>query len=228
MHNEVGAERGERIRLMMVDDHPIVREGMALFLNAQPDLDLCYQAGSAEEALALLEREQARPALVIVDIQLHRDSGLELIRTLRRRDPALALLAMSLHEESVFAERALRAGARGYLMKQEATGNILLAIRKVLAGEIYLSAAMHGRLTRGAGPPAAPADGPLAGLSEREFEVLHLLALGFGTRQISEKLQRSIKTIEAHRASLKEKLKLASGAELVRFALRWLDERPPD
>eukprot|EP01136_Pigoraptor_vietnamica_P038557 Opistho-1_new@108035 len=212
-------ERGqpERIRLMMMDDHPIVREGMALFLNSQDDLHLCHQAGTAEEALAALST--VRPALVIVDISLHKASGLDLIRTLRRRDPALGLLAMSLHEESVFAERALQAGANGYLMKQEATSNILRAIRKVLAGEIYLSAAMHGHLARKLAAPGAAMASPIAGISEREFEVLHLLGLSFGTRQISEKLNRSIKTIEAHRASLKDKLKLQTGAELLRFAI---------
>lgn len=214
-----------KIRIMMVDDHPIVREGMALFLNLQPDLHLCHQASSAEEALAALD--SVRPALVIVDISLLKGSGLDLIKTLRRRDPTLALLALSLHEESLFAERALRAGANGYLMKQEATSSILHAIRRVLAGEIYLSAAMHGRLARGTSPPNDSDGSAIAGISAREFEVLHLLALGFGTRQISEKLSRSIKTIEAHRASLKAKLGLASGTELVRFALRWLDQRPP-
>jgi len=213
----------ERIRIMMVDDHPIVREGMALFLNAQPDLLMCAQAGSAEEALASLAA--ARPALVIVDISLHRDSGLDLIKTLRRREPGLGLLAMSLHEESVFAERALQAGANGYLMKQEATSNILLAIRRVLAGKTYLSAAMRGRIGP-KGTATAPAT-PLAGLSEREFEVLQLMGLGYGTRQISEKLNRSVKTIEAHRASLKDKLKLESATDLLRFAVQWLDQRPP-
>jgi len=211
----------ERIRIMMVDDHPIVREGMALFINAQPDLLMCAQAGSAEEALAGLTA--ARPALVIVDISLHRDSGLDLIKTLRRREPGLGLLALSLHEESIFAERALQAGADGYLMKQEATGNILLAIRRVLAGGIYLSAAMRGRI----GPRATAPASPLAGLSEREFEVLQLIGQGYGTRQISEKLNRSVKTIEAHRASLKEKLQLGSATDLLRYAVQWLDQRPP-
>ena len=144
------------------------------------------------------------------------------------RDPDLALLVMSLHDESVFAERALQAGANGYLMKQEATSSILLAIRTVLAGEIYLSAAMHQRLNRKIATPKSPSLSPIMGVSAREFEVLHLIGLGFGTRQISEKLNRSIKTIESHRASLKEKLKLESSSDLVRFALRWLDERSPE
>lgn len=211
-----------KTRILMVDDHPIVREGMALFLNAQPDLHLCCEAGNAEEALAALARCDA--ALAIVDITLDGESGLDLIRVMRRRFPGVAVLAMSLHDESIFAERALRAGAGGYLMKHEATANILLAVRTVRSGGVYLSAAMHRRLAQKLASPGDPAASPIAGLSAREFEILHLLGLGFGTRQISEKLNRSIKTIEAHRASLKEKLQLKSGADLVRFASKWLDE----
>lgn len=210
-------------RILMVDDHPIVREGMAQFLNLQEDLDLCCEAGNADEALAAMA--DCDPALVIVDISLKGDSGLELIKTLRHRHPGLALLAVSMHDESIFAERALRAGANGYLMKQEATGDILLAVRRVLAGDIYLSVAMHSRLSQRLLATHDGATSPIAGLSEREFEILHLLGLGFGTRQIADKLNRSIKTIEAHRASLKEKLQLKSGGDLVRFAVQWLDDR---
>lgn len=212
-----------KINILMVDDHPIVREGMALFLNTQPDLDLCYQAGTADEALALLAEH--RPALVIVDISLAKDSGLDLIKVMRRRDSTLAILAMSLHDESIFAERALRAGANGYLMKHEATADILRAVRQVMAGDTYLSIAMHNRFARRVVSQTGAAPG--ASVSECEFEVLHLLALGFGSRQMSEKLNRSIKTIESHRASLKRKFGLQSSADLVRFAARWLDERGP-
>lgn len=207
----------------MVDDHPIVREGMALFLNAQADLDLCCEAGNAEEAMVALAKWT--PALAIVDISLNKDSGLDLMKAFRRRSPTLAILAMSLHDESIFAERALRAGANGYLMKQEVTANILLAVRTVLSGDIYLSSAMHSRLAQALASPGDSGTSPIGGLSEREFEILTLLGLGFGTRQISEKLNRSIKTIEAHRAALKEKLQLKSGNDLVRFASQWINER---
>lgn len=222
----------EKTRIMMVDDHPIVREGMARFLDAQGDLDLCCEAGSAEEALPIAA--QCAPALVIVDISLKKESGLELIKTLRRTYPRLFLLAMSQHDETIFAERALQAGANGYLMKQEATRHVLSAVRQVLAGDIYLSAAMHSRLSRqlATGPRAAtsgvggdPRPGLMASLSEREFAVLHLLGLGFGTRQIADKLNRSIKTIETHRAGLKEKLQQETGADLARFAVQWLSDR---
>ena len=217
-----------KFSILMVDDHPIVREGMALFLNTQPDLDLRHQAGTADEALAVLAEH--RPALAIVDISLAKDSGLELIKVMRHRDSAMPILAMSLHDESIFAERALRAGAQGYLMKHEATANILLAVRQVMAGDIYLSVAMHNRLARDATAPVKSQGryaSATAGVSEREFEVLHLLALGFGSRQMSEKLNRSIKTIESHRASLKRKFGLETSADLVRFAARWQDECRP-
>ena len=210
-------------RILMVDDHPIVREGMALFLNAQPDLHLCCEAGSTEEALDAMVR--CDPALAIVDISLKKDSGLDLIKTLRQRHPAVKLLAMSQHDESIFAERALRAGANGYLMKQEATAHVLLAVRKVLAGEIYLSAAMHSRLSQQLAAPRRSTPSLVSALTEREFEILLLLSSGLGTREISEKLNRSVKTIETHRASLKDKLQLKNGAELLRFAVQWLESR---
>ena len=163
------------------------------------------------------------PALAIIDISLN-GSGLELIETLRRRYPGLALLAISMHDESVFAERALRAGANGYLMKKEATGNILLAVRRVLPVISTSAPRCTAGCRRRLATPGRPRQ-PIAGLSEREFEILHLLGLGFGTRQIADKLNRSIKTIETHRASLKDKLRLKSGVDLVRFASKWLDER---
>ena len=212
-------------RIMMVDDHPIVREGMSLFLNAQPDLHLCCEAGNAEEAIRLMPL--CNPALVIIDVSLKQESGLDLIKALRRDRPVLALLAMSQHDEVIFAERALRAGANGYLMKQAATGNILRAIRLVLAGDVYLSDAMHTHLSRRLIAPVSTSASPVAGLSEREFEILHLMGLGFSTRQIAERLNRSIKTIETHRASLKEKLNLDSGADLAHFAFQMAARTSP-
>ena len=212
-------------RIMMVDDHPIVCEGMAQFLNAQPDLHLCCQTGDVHEALALMP--SCNPALVIVDVALKQESGLDLIKALRRSYPLVALLAMSQHEEMIFAEHALRAGANGYLMKQEATSSILQAIRLVLAGDVYLSAAMHNQIARKLTSPATTASNPIAGLTDREFEVLHLLGLGFSTRQIAEKLSRSIKTIETHRASLKDKLKLSSGTDLTHFAFQMAAQTGP-
>lgn len=209
-----------KARILMVDDHPIVREGMAQLLNFQDSLLLCCHASNAKEALAAMS--SCDHAMAIVDISLNGDSGLGLIKILRQRYPELAILSLSMHDESLFAERALRAGANGYLMKQEGTNNIRLAVQQVLAGNIYLSAAMHSVLTQRLVTSRSDSAPPLAGLSEREFEILHLIGLGFGTRQIAEKLNRSIKTIEAHRANLMEKLQLKNGRDLMRFAVQML------
>ena len=210
-----------KARILIVDDHPIVREGMAQFLNLQDNLHLCCQASNADEALAAMST--CNHAVAIVDISLDGDTGLDLIKTLRRRYPDLAILTLSMHDESLFAERALRSGANGYLMKQEGTKSILQAVQQVLAGRVYLSAAMQNTLTQRLDVPQDDGHSLIAGLSAREFEVLHLIGLGFGTRQIAEKLNRSVKTIEAHRANLKDKLQLASGTELLSFAVRWFD-----
>jgi len=210
-----------KIRILMVDDHPIVREGMAKFLNLQDNLHLCCAVANAREALAAMAC--CDHGLAIVDISLNGDSGLDLIKTLLHRYPDLAILAISMHDETLFAERALRAGAKGYLMKQEGTENILHAVQQVLAGNIYLSPAMHTGITRRLVAPQSASFSPIAGISEREFEVLHLIGLGFGTRQIAEKLNRSIKTIESHRANLKEKLQLESSRDLVRFAIQYIE-----
>ncbi|MCX4136818.1 MULTISPECIES: response regulator transcription factor [Paraburkholderia] len=213
---------GRATQILIVDDHPIIREGMTHLLNLQEDLHVCCAAGSAAEALAEMA---CLPDMAIVDISLQSDSGLDLVKTLRHRYPKLAILVLSMHDEGLFAERALRAGANGYLMKLEATEHVVSAIREVLAGNIYLSAAMHENLARAlAGPRKTPA-GPIASLSVREFEVLHLIGLGFGTREIATKLNRSVKTIEAHRANIKEKLNIRSGNELMRFAIQWIESQ---
>ncbi|WP_321921359.1 response regulator transcription factor [Paraburkholderia guartelaensis] len=205
-----------------MDDHPIIRDGMTLLLNLQEDLHVCCAAGSAEEALAAMD---SQPDMAIVDISLQTDSGLELVKTLRHRYPDLAILVLSMHDESLFAERALRSGANGYLMKLEATDHVVIAIREVLAGNIYMSAAMHEKLARALAVPHKKPEGPIANLSEREFEVLHLIGLGFSTRDIAAKLNRSVKTIEAHQANIKEKLDIRNGKELTRFAIQWIESQ---
>lgn len=208
-------------RILLVDDHPIVREGLALFLGQQDGLQACCHASDAREAMDAMA--SCSHQLALVDISLERGSGLDLIQSLRHRHPTLAILAMSMHDESVFAERALRAGANGYLMKRDATRNIIHAVRHVLGGNIYLSPAMHNAMAQRLMSPNNGVPGTLSGLTHREFEVLHLIALGFGTREIAEKLSRSVKTIEAHRASLKDKLQLPTGKALERFAAQWLN-----
>ena len=210
-----------KARILMIDDHPIVREGMAQFLNLQDNLHLCCQASSTAEALDAMAA--CSHDLAIVDISLNGESGLDLIRVLRQRYPQLAILALSMHDESLFAERALRSGANGYLMKQEGTRNILRAVQQILAGNIYLSADILSRLAQRLLTPPSADPSRVAGLSEREFGILYLIGMGLGTRQIAEKLNRSVKTIESHRANLKEKLHLQSGRDLVRFAVQLLE-----
>ncbi|QQX82966.1 response regulator transcription factor [Cupriavidus necator] len=213
---------GRATRILIVDDHPIIREGLSQMLNLHEDLRVCCAAGSAEDALALMT---CQPDMAIVDLSLHSNSGLDLVKTLRQHYPKLAILVLSMHDETLFAERALRAGANGYLMKLEATEHIVNAIREVLAGNVYLSAAMHEKLARALTAPQRNPAGSIASLSEREFEVLHLIGLGFSTRQIAEKLNRSVKTIEAHQANIKEKLDIPNGKELMRFAIQWIESQ---
>ncbi len=213
---------GRVTQILIVDDHPIIREGLTHVLNLHEDLHVCCAAGSAEEAMAAVA---CQPDLAIVDLSLHSNSGLDLVKTLRQHYPKLAILVLSMHDESLFAERALRAGANGYLMKLEATEHILNAIREVLAGNIYLSAAMHEKLARALTVPKKIQTGSIASLSEREFEVLHLIGLGFSTREIAMKLNRSVKTIEAHQANIKEKLDIPNGKELMRFAIQWIENQ---
>ncbi|QOT80550.1 response regulator [Cupriavidus basilensis] len=213
---------GRATQILIVDDHPIIRDGLTHLLNLHEDLHVCYAAGSAEDALAAMACE---PDMAIVDLSLHSNSGLDLVKTLRQHYPKLAILILSMHDETLFAERALRAGANGYLMKLEATEHVMNAVREVLAGNIYLSAAMHERLARTLTAPQKIPAGSIASLSEREFEVLHLIGLGFSTREIAEKLSRSVKTIEAHQANIREKLDIPSGKELMRFAIQWIESQ---
>lgn len=207
-------------RILIVDDHPIVREGLALFLNLQQHLTVCCEAANADEALAAIS--SCRHELAIVDISLNGDSGLHLIKVLRSGYPSLAILALSMHDESLFAERALRAGANGYLMKQAGTRQILSAIQEIMSGHIYLSSTMPSRLKIPLAAAQMDQHSLLSALTAREFEILHLIGQGLGARQIADKLNRSVKTIEAHRASLKEKLQLENGRDLDRFAVQWL------
>lgn len=211
---------GRATQILIVDDHPILRDGLTHLLHAHEDLHVCCAAGSAEEAMTAVA---CQPDLAIVDLSLHSESGLDLVKTLRQHYPKLAILVLSMHDEALFAERALRAGANGYLMKLEATERIMSAIREVLAGNIYLSAAMHDKLARALTVPKTIPIGSIANLSEREFEVLHLIGLGFSTREIAKKLNRSVKTIEAHQANIKEKLAIPNGKELMRFAIQWIE-----
>lgn len=208
-------------RVFLVEDHPVTREGLAQLLNQQPDLEVCGQAGSAREASSALEKLSTD--LMIVDISLGGTSGIELIKDLSARHPALRVLVLSTHDESLYAERSLRAGARGYVMKHEPTENVMGAIRLILRGGIYLSERMQGSvLHKVADGSTGTAGSDLDQLSDRELEIFQLIGRGRTTARIATDLHVSVSTVETHRAHIKEKLRLANATELVRRAVEWV------
>lgn len=213
---------GNKARILIVDDHPLVREGLADLVNKEKDLVVCGQAEDAYQAMEAIR--ELKPDMAIVDISLKETSGLELIKDIKIQHPGLPILTLSMHEESVYAERALRAGAKGYIMKREATKKVVTAIRKVLRGQLYLSEKMTTRLVRKFvdGKPEAGTS-PIDRLTDRELEVFCLLGRGNGTRQISEQLHLSVKTIETYRSRIKEKLNLTSASELLQHAFQWVN-----
>lgn len=208
-----------KARILIVDDHPIVRQGMALLINQEADLHACCEAGDGKQALEM--NAACRHDLAIVDLSLAGISGFDLIRQLRLKYPELFILMMSMHDEAVYAERALRVGAHGYLMKQEATTTMLTAIRLILQGELYVSDRMRSRMLQQRAQGYSETT-PVAALTTAEFEVLHLIGSGLGTGEIADKLKRSVKTVESHRANIRKKLNLKSGKELVLFAINWV------
>jgi DNA-binding NarL/FixJ family response regulator len=210
-----------KARILLVDDHPILREGLSRLINEEHDLQVCGQAASAGEALQMCSA--LRPDLSLVDLTLRDASGFELIKNVRTRFSRMRLLVLSMHKETLYAERALRAGANGYLMKQEAPETVLVAIRKVLKGEVYLSEAMASRVvTEWVHGEPGPAASPIKLLSDRELEVFELLGRGHGTRQIAEELHVSIKTVETHREHIKLKLQLENATALAQHAFEWV------
>jgi len=213
-----------KTNILIVDDHPIVRQGLAELVNHETDLVVCGQAEDAHQAMKAVK--ELKPDMAIVDISLKETSGMELIKDLNSQYPNLPVLALSMHDESLYAERVLRAGARGYIMKAEATEKVIMAIHKILSGEIYISDKMAAKMIRKlVGSSTEINASPLNSLSDRELEVFQLIGKGFGTRQISERLYLSIKTIETYRAHIKEKLHLADAAELLQYAIQWVNSR---
>jgi DNA-binding NarL/FixJ family response regulator len=209
-------------RVLLVDDHPLLRQGIAELLQTTGDFEICGQAGDMQAAFTLAGN--AKPDLIIVDISLNGNNGIELMKNLASRFPSVPLLAYSMHDETIYAERALRAGAKGYVMKQENPEILLGAIEQVLKGKVFLSDKISehllGKLV-GAKPSTASIGSPIERLSDRELEVLQLLGQGLGTAQIAESLCLSVKTIETYREHLKDKLNLSSGQELLRYAIEW-------
>lgn len=208
-------------KVLVVDDHPIVREGLIQMINREPDLAVCGDAANMQGALHLIET--LRPDILIVDISLNGPDGLDLLKHIRMHDPGLPVLVLSMHDESIYAERTLRAGANGYIMKQEATDNVLDALRRILNHEVYVSSRIANRMLQQfvGGNGSAKSHSSVDDLSDRELEVLRLIGAGHGTRQIAEQLHLSVKTVETYQAHLKEKLVLRNSRELVQYATRW-------
>ena len=211
-----------KARILIVDDHVIVRQGIAQLVNREPDLDVCQEAGDADSAIAVLRETQVD--LAIVDISLPGTSGIELVKLMRDAQPQLPVLVMSMHDEALYSDRAFRAGAKGYVMKQEATEKLLAAIRKILNGGVYVSDRMQSVMVQrflnsGVDETVSFIDN----LTDREFEILRMIGQGLTVAEIADKLGRSAKTVEAHRANLREKLGLKRAAELARFATQWVE-----
>ena len=213
------APRVKKKAVFVVDDHPLLRQGLALMINREPDLVVC---GEAEEAQAAIKAIAAKePDILIADISLNGPDGLDLLKTLRSLYPDLPVLVLSMHDESIYAERALRARANGYIMKQEATEKVLIAVRRILSGDIYLSDRMANKLLHQyITGSAVDLKSRLSTLSDRELEVFRLIGEARTTRQIAEKLHLSIKTVETYQAHIKDKLSLRSGRELVQHAIQ--------
>lgn len=208
-------------RVFLVDDHPIVRQGLARLLSHEADLEVCGEAGDVASAIQAVN--ELRPDVVVADLSLQEGSGIDLIKTLRTQTPDIPVLVLTMHEESFYAERALRAGARGYLTKQEASEKILTAIRQVVHGDLYVSDRLSPKLLQRLITGAPNTDDPLVSrLSDRELQVFLFIGEGRGTQEIADQLHLSVKTIETYRANLKEKLDLRDARELVQYAIRWV------
>ena len=209
-------------RILIVDDHPMMRTGLAQLIGNEPDLKVAAEADTAGQAISLVAKQKFD--LALLDISLPDKNGLELIKDFRALRPELPILVVSMHDEMIYAERVLRAGGRGYIMKQEGGQKFLRAIRSVLAGQIFVSETMSARIMEiFSGRQPEHSGSPVQKLSDREFEVFQLVGQGVGTRATAEQLHLSVKTVEVHRANIKGKLGLKTATELLRFATRWVD-----
>jgi DNA-binding NarL/FixJ family response regulator len=214
----------KKVRVVIVEDHPMFRERLAHLINKEEDMVVCGEADNVREGLALIRR--AKPSLAIVDITLKESGGLDLLKDIRAHEIELPVLILSMHDESLYAERALRAGARGYITKHEASAKVMTAIRKVLRGEIYLDQRVTDRIVdRVAGGNDAAAVRPIDRLTDRELAVFELIGEGRTTREIGGRLHVGLTTVDTYRARIKEKLNLANAAQLHAEASRWLQER---
>ncbi len=211
--------------VFIVDDHPMMRDGLAQLIARETDLTVCGEAEEAAEALPQIEK--LKPDLALVDITLRSSSGLELIKDIALRAPFTAVLVVSMHDESLYAERVLRAGGRGYIMKQEGGKKLMTAIRHVLAGGTYVSEKMSAKILNIFSGRRGEGASPVERLTDREFEVFRLIGQGRGTKEIAGHLHVSAKTVEVHRVNIKRKLNVSTATELIRFAVRWVESRQP-
>lgn len=210
-------------QLMLVDDHAMFRHGLAMLINREPDMEVFAEASDSEEALAILKQER-HPDIILMDVSLKTHSGLDVMKRVHSLIPALPMLVVSMHDEAVYAERSLRAGARGYVMKQEPGKVLVSAIREVLKGNLYLSKQIQARLLKRIATGESGSEMPINTLSPAEFEILNLIGAGHRTQQIARLLSRSTKTIETHRYNIRMKLNLKDGPDLVRYAAKWTSE----
>ncbi len=207
-------------RILIVDDHPMMREGLVHFIGNQADLEVCGEAETASIALDMIA--SSKPDVVLADITLPGKSGLELVKDIAAMHPHIATLVVSMHDESVYAERVLRAGGRGYVMKREGGKRIVAAIRKVLAGEVAVSEKMSAKILQiFSGRRGDATESPIEQLTDREFEVFQLIGRGKSTREMAGELHLSAKTVEVHRAHIKEKFGIKTASELISYAARW-------
>jgi DNA-binding NarL/FixJ family response regulator len=212
-----------KTRIYIVDDHALIRRGLATLINGEPDMEVCGQAEDASVGLQEIIKHQ--PDLVTVDISLKGNSGLELIKSIKSFNPKIQILVLSMHHESIYALRVLKAGARAYVMKQDVINKVVEAIRRIRSGHLYVSDDVASQmLNRLVGGETAEDASPVAMLSDRELEVVNLIGAGMLTREIAAKLHVSVKTVETHRAHIKEKLDLHNATQLVQFCVRWVEE----
>jgi DNA-binding NarL/FixJ family response regulator len=223
MAKENSTTPARTVRVLIVDDHPIVREGFVQLISQQPDLDVCGHAETVTDALRITG--QTRPHLAIVDIMLADGNGIELIKRLKAEHPQVKVLAVSAHDETMYAERSLRAGALGFVNKREVAANLIAAIRRVLSGDIYLSERMSGRVLRRASASTQSLEqDPVESLTNRELEAFELVGRGLTTHNIAKHMGVSPKTVERYKENIKRKLNLAHSVELLQHATRWAME----
>lgn len=211
-----------KARIYIADDHPLVRRGLAAMINTEPDMEVCGEAEDCASATSDIAR--LRPDVAIVDISLRGNSGIELIKNIKAFDAKIHVIVLSMHDESVYAMRVLRAGAKAYVMKQDVANKVMDAIRKIQKGQMYFSDRVTSQMLNKIVKGQDADDSPVAGLSDRELEIVNLIGSGLGTGEIASRLHVSVKTVETHRAHIKSKLNLATATQLVQFCVRWVEE----